>query len=338
MRGASARLRNFTSVVTVVAVVAATCTIAATACSDEIVVSQYGVAAGGWPFAIAVEKGYFKDEGVNITGIVSSQGGGTSVRNLLASGAPYAEISPGVVVDAIQQGAKLKLVSDNALSVADIAWVVKANSPMKTIADLKGRKLGYTNPRSTTQGLSMFLLAAARLKPEDVELVRTGGFGEGLTALGAGLVDATPIGEPLLSLNISKFRVLAWGQDVLPPLDNVDGVVTTAAAERQGDKIKAIIRARRRAVKFIYEHPDEAGEIIARSMNVTTEIGRKAVHRLISINTDGVPYFGEGQFHLDGLQRMVDVQKSLGAVKGDIDLSKYIDTQFLPDDLKQPVK
>jgi NitT/TauT family transport system substrate-binding protein len=319
-------------------VTAATVVVGTTARADEIVVSQYGVAAGGWPFAIAMEKGFFKDEGLNITGIISSQGGGTSVRNLLASTAPYAEISPGVVVDAIQQGAKLKIVSDNALSVADIAWVVRADSPMKTIADLKGHKLGYTNPRSTTQGLSMFLLAAAKLKPEDVELVRTGGFGEGLTALGVGLVDATPIGEPLLSQNVPKFRVLAWGPDVLPPLDNVDGVVTEVAAETQGDKIRAIIRARRTAVKFMYEHPDEAGEIVAKSMNVTAEIGRKALRRVIAINISGVPYFGEGQFHLDGLQRMVDVQKSLGAVKGDVDLAKYIDTRFLPDDLKQPVK
>jgi NitT/TauT family transport system substrate-binding protein len=306
--------------------------------ADEIVVSQYGVAAGGWPYAVAMEKGFFKEEGLNITGIISSQGGGTSVRNLLASSAPYAEISPGVVVDANQQGANLKIVSDNALSVADIAWVVRADSPMKTIADLKGRKLGYTNPRSTTQGLSMFLLAAARLKPDEVEMVRTGGFGEGLTALGVGLVDATPIGEPLLSQNVPKFRVLAHGEDVLPPLDNVDGVVTAAAAETQGDKIRAIIRGRRKAVKFMYEHPDEAGEIVARSMNVPADIGRQAMRRLVAIRTAGVPYFGEGQFHLEGLQRMVDVQKSLGAVRGDIDLSKYIDTRFLPDDLKQAAK
>ena len=39
-------------------------------------------------------KGYFKEEGLNITGIISSAGGGTSLRNMLAGGAPYGEVNP----------------------------------------------------------------------------------------------------------------------------------------------------------------------------------------------------------------------------------------------------
>ena len=43
---------------------------------------------------------------------------------------------------------------------------------------------------------------------------------------------------------------------------------------------------------------------------------------------------GQGDFHLDGMKRIIEVQKSVGALTGDIDLSKVVDTQFLPDDLK----
>src|SRR5256885_14798938 len=60
--------------------------IAASASAEEIAVGNYGVSANGMPFGVALVKGYFKDEGLNITGLISSAGGGTSLRNMLAGG------------------------------------------------------------------------------------------------------------------------------------------------------------------------------------------------------------------------------------------------------------
>src|SRR6202162_5117002 len=158
--------------------------------AEEIAVGNYAVSANGMPFGVALVKGYFKDEGLNITGLISSAGGGTSLRNMLAGGGvPYGEVNPGVVVSAILAGAGLKIVRDNVLTVAEFVWAVKPNSPIKTIKDLKGKKIGYTNPRSTSQALANMLVQSAGLKPEDVELVKTGGFGEGIAALDAGLID-----------------------------------------------------------------------------------------------------------------------------------------------------
>src|SRR5438309_1234851 len=171
--------------------------IAASSSAEEIVVSNYGVSANGMPFGVALAKGYFKDEGLNITGLIASAGGGTTLRNMLAGGGvPYGEVNPGVVVSAILQGADLKIVSDNVLTVAEFVWAVKPNSPIKTMKDLKGRKMGYTNPRSTSQALDAMLVAGAGYKPDDAELVKTGGFGEGIAALDSGLVDMVPITEP----------------------------------------------------------------------------------------------------------------------------------------------
>src|SRR5215469_1754781 len=166
--------------------------------AEEIAVSNYAVSANGMPFGVALAKGYFKDEGINVTGLISSAGGGTSLRNMLAGGGvPYGEVNPGVVVSAILAGADLKIVSDNVLTVAEFVWAVKPDSPIKTIKDLKGKKIGYTNPRSTSQGLATLVLQAGGLKTEDAELVKTGGFGEGIAALDIALVDVAPIPEPL---------------------------------------------------------------------------------------------------------------------------------------------
>jgi NitT/TauT family transport system substrate-binding protein len=303
-------------------------------CGEEIAVGNFGVSANGMPFGVARAKGFFKEEGANVTGIITSAGGGTSLRNMLAGGVPYGEVNPAVVVAAIQQGADLKLISDNVLTVAEFVWAVRQDSPIKSIKDLKGRKIGYTNPRSTSQGLAMLLLDKAGLKAGDAELVRTGGFGEGVAALDTGLVDMAPLPEPLLSQFQAKYRIVVKASELLPPLDNVVGVTTLNMAAQRGDFIRAVIRARRRAVAFMIANPDEAGDIVAKDYDLAPAVARAAVRNLTTSFTEGVPYWGTGQIHLDGMKRMIEVQRMVGAITGDVDYGKIVDTQFLPDDIK----
>jgi NitT/TauT family transport system substrate-binding protein len=302
--------------------------------AQEIVVSNYGVSANGMPFAVAMEKGYFKDEGINVTGIITSAGGGTTLRNMLAGNAPYGEVNPVVVVSAVLQGADLRIISDNVSTVAEFVWAVKPDSPIKSVKDFKGKRIGYTNPRSTSQALANLLLQSAGLKPEDVEMMKTGGFGEGVAALDKGLVDVVPVPEPLWSKFKDKYRAVVVASEALPPLGNVVGVTTVEGAAKNGKFISAVIRARRKAVQFMKTNPDEAADIIAKVYNLERDVARSAVRNLVKSTTNGVPYWSEGQINLSGLKRMIDAQKDVGAITGDVDLNKIIDTRFLPDDLK----
>ncbi|HEY1460247.1 MAG TPA: ABC transporter substrate-binding protein [Casimicrobiaceae bacterium] len=307
----------------------------ASASCEELAVGNYGVSANGMPFGVALVKGYFKDEGINITGLISSAGGGTSLRNVLnGGGVPYGEVNPGVVVSAILAGADLRIISDNVLTVAEFVWAVKPDSPIKTVKDFKGKKIGYTNPRSTSQALDLMLLQTAGLKESDAELVKTGGFGEGIAALDAGLIDVAAITEPLWSKVKHKYRAVVVASEVLPPLDNVVGVTTVEMAEKKGDFLRAVIRARRKAVKFMIANPDEAAEIVAKQYNIDLDVAKSAVRNLTQSTTKGVPYWGEGEIHMDGLKRMIEIQRSVGAINGEVDYSKIIDTRFLPDELK----
>ncbi len=307
----------------------------AAAVAEEIEVGNYGIAANGMPYAVAMEKGYFKEEGADITGILSSQGGGTSMRNMIAGGVAYGEINPTAVVVAIRQGADLKIISDNVLTVAEFIWATKPDSPIKSLKDLAGKKIGYTNPKSTSQALAILVAQAGGLKPDGAEYVKAGGFGEGVVALDLGSLDVAPIPEPLWSKYKTKYRALATASEILPALDNVVGVTTGKAAESRGDFLRAILRARRKAVDYMYAHPDEAGTIIAKAYNLEPEVAQSAVRNLTSARAKtGEPYWGPGDFHVEGMNRMIEAQKLVGAISGDVDWSKIIDTRFLPDDLK----
>ena len=312
------------------------CALPLAAQAEEIVVSNYGVTTNGMPFAVALAEGFFKQQGADVTGILSSDGGGTTVRTLLGGNLAYGEINPTATVIAIQQGADLKIVSDNVQTVAEFIWAVKPDSAIKTAADLRGRKIGYTNPRSTSQALAILVLEKAGLKPDDAELVKTGGFGEGIVALDLGAVDITPIPEPLWSQHQGKYRAVVRASELLPPLDNVVGVTTGKAAASRGDFIRAVIRARRQAVDFMYANPDESGDIIATVYNITPEVARSAVRSLVASHAkSGVRYWSGGEINLKAMNEMMRAQQLVGALKGDPDWGKIIDESFLPDDLKR---
>ena len=57
---------------------------AGSAVAEEIEISNYGVGTNGMPYGVALAKGYFKEFGIDITGIRSSPGGAPTIRNLLA--------------------------------------------------------------------------------------------------------------------------------------------------------------------------------------------------------------------------------------------------------------
>ena len=240
----------------VAAAIAAT-TLTGIARAGQIVVSNYGIAANGMPYAIAMEKGFFKQEGADVTGILSSNGGGTTIRNLLGGDLDYGEVDLAGTVAAIERGSDLHIVSDNVLTVGEFVWAVKPDSPIKSLADFKGHKIGYTNPRSTSQALDILLVQTIGLTQTDVDPVKVGGFGEQVVALDIGAIDVATLADPVWSKNSAKLRTVVRGADALPPLCNVVGVATGKAIAEHGDFLRAVLRARRKAVEFMYANPAE---------------------------------------------------------------------------------
>jgi NitT/TauT family transport system substrate-binding protein len=303
--------------------------------TEEIVVSNYGVTVNGMPYAVAKALGYFEEEGADVTGILSSSGGGTTIRNLMGGDLAYGESSLASIVAAAQQGAELKIISGNAHTVAEFYWIVMPDSPIRTVEDLKGKRLGFTNPKSTSQALDILLLGRIGLGQDDVELVKTGGFGPMLVALEEGGIDAGPVADPMYTKNKEKYRVVVPAPEIMPPLTNVVGVTTADAAENKGDFIRAVVKARRRAVEFIHDNPAEAAKLIAPEYKLDVEVTEEILRNLIaSEETSGVPYWGPGDIRYEPMDNMIQAQKDVGALSGEVDWAELVDESFLPDDLK----
>ena len=129
--------------------------------ASEIAVSQYGRVTATLPWAVAIEKGYFKDEGIDINQIISGKGGGTTLRNMLASDLPYGEVATSAALAAQRSGIDVVIVNTASDHIGEIALVANPKSSIHKVQDLKDKKVGFTNPKSTSELLDRLALKAA---------------------------------------------------------------------------------------------------------------------------------------------------------------------------------
>jgi NitT/TauT family transport system substrate-binding protein len=296
--------------------------------ADNILsVTQYGVAATSLPWGVARDQGFFKTAGAAIDGIVSSNGGGTSVRNMMASGLPFAEVATSAGIAAYEAGLDIAFIYSANNNTADMAWVTMPQSPVKTIADLKGRKVGFTNPHSTTEMLVHMSLHAAGID-QDVGYLSTGGVAAGWTVLEQGAIDAAPVDDMAFAPK-GRFRVIFYVRDYVPNVTWTVGITTRAFAKAHPDEVQHLILARRIAVDFMREHPAEAARTYAKDWQIDEPTAVEVLNKMFADN-----YWSRGDFNMTGLQTMVDGMKMVGALPKPIDLATLIDKSFLPEDLR----
>jgi NitT/TauT family transport system substrate-binding protein len=302
---------------------------AAPARAEEITVTQWGIGLYGVPYAIAMAKGYFRDAGIDITGILGSQGGGTSVRNLLASETPYGEVALSAAIAARREGLPLVIVNTGTRHVAEFVWVTMPASPLRSIQDFAGKKIAYTNPKSVTDMLLIMALQAGHVPLDQVQRVATGGYGPGLTALEQGGVAAAPIIEPNWTARKDRYRAVFFVKDVLPPMTSTVGVTTTAFAAAHPDTVKAIVAGRRRGVDALYADPAEAARITAAAYNLDPTIAEEAIRNMAAAKT-----WSPGDFEIANFDRMAEGLQLIGELTGPPDWKTLLDDRFLPADLR----
>src|SRR5688572_26250958 len=97
--------------------------IAAPVHAYKLAVSQYGRVTATLPWAVATEKGYFEAEGIKIDQIIAGMGGGTTLRNMLASDLPYGEVATSAALAAMKSGIDIVIVNTASSHIGEIALV-----------------------------------------------------------------------------------------------------------------------------------------------------------------------------------------------------------------------
>ena len=309
------------------------CTSVPPAAAEEISVTQWGQSLYGAPFAVGMDKGLFKQAGIDITGIIGSGGGGTTVRNILASPLPYGEVALSAALAAANQGIDLVIVNVGTRTIAESTLVTMPTSDVKTLEDLIGKKVAITSPKSSSEMIFLMQLKERNIDASKIARVAAGGYPPALTMLEQGAVSASALIEPLSIIRKAKYRTVVAAKDILPPMTTSVGITTKAFAKDNGAKLRSIIAGRRAAVQAIYADPDAAADVLRRTWNFEPEIAKEAVRNMI-----GPKMWSLGDFDRTELERTAAGLKLIGELKQDVDWATLIDESYLPADMPRKMR
>jgi putative hydroxymethylpyrimidine transport system substrate-binding protein len=224
---------------------------------------------------VAQEKGFFAAQGLNVE--LQTPADPNDPPKLAAASKVDLAVSyqPQVHIH-VNAGLPIKRIGTLVATPLNSLVVLK-NGPVKTLGDLKGRKIGYS-VGGFEDALLKALLAKANLKPEDVTLVNVN-FSLS-PALLSGQVDAV-IGAfrnfELNQMDLAKKpgRAFYPEEEGIPPYDEL---VLTANRDRLNDpRFRRFLTALEQATLYILNHPDEAWKaFIAQHKDLNDELNRRA--------------------------------------------------------------
>ncbi len=174
------------------------------------------------PLTVAEQLGYFKAEGLDVT-IVDFAGGSRALQAVVGGSADVVSGAFEHTVNMQFKGQRMRaFVLQGAAPQIVLGINPKTMAGFKTIADLKGKKVGVTAPGSSTNVMLNFVLAKAGLKPSDVSVIGVGAGNGAVAAMRAGQIDAISNLDPVITLLqrsgdlkiISDTRILAESDKV----------------------------------------------------------------------------------------------------------------------------
>ncbi len=174
------------------------------------------------PLTVAEQLGYFKAEGLDVT-IVDFAGGSRALQAVVGGSADVVSGAFEHTVNMQFKGQRMRaFVLQGAAPQIVLGINPKTMAGFKTIADLKGKKVGVSAPGSSTNVMLNFALAKAGLKPGDVSVIGVGTGNGAVAAMRTGQIDAISNLDPVITLLqrsgdlkiISDTRIVAESEKV----------------------------------------------------------------------------------------------------------------------------
>ncbi len=189
------------------------------------------------------------------------QAAAVNVRDALVGGSldiGFAGLSNFIV--GVAAGAPLKAIGVAVDQCAASALVVKADAPYKTLADLKGRRIGSEFATVTHGSLLSGVLPKNQIGVREIHLVNVR-FGDMISALMSGSVDAVTAVEPFLSQaeNTGMVRIITD----FCPYAPVPVVITTTNSTLKSklDQERRFMAALLEVAQLFKDKPEEAAKI-----------------------------------------------------------------------------
>ena len=273
------------------------------------------------PIYLAIEKGYFKEAGINLE-LTKFEAPNQIIDGIMQGNLDFTSTAGPAGVSAVadfKNPGKLKIyaLSGGTITTPNDAIIIPIDSDIKSLSDLKGKKLGIIGGSIQWKMLAAYLLNKNHLEAnKDVTIVEIP-IGTHLTAIASKQVDALLTLEPSVSLITSKGvgKVLING-----PLENTlsdpfypgAGIVSTKFAKENPNTTAKVIEIIKKATKEVEENPNESRKYLKNYTPLTDDL--ISIVPLVIVKT--CDEFNEND--LEGLQKFYNIFTDFNAIDGKI--------------------
>ena len=277
-----------------------------------------GNSMGYLPLFVAVHRGLFKDEGLEIElpRLVPAM----AHNALIAGEAQYHGLADSGLRLAAR-GLPLKAIfyaADRPM------YYLVAQKDIRSVAELKGKRIGVSQFGGTSDLSARLALRHYGVEPEkDALLIQIGAEGTRMAALRAGSVAAIIVPVPAVALlKREGYNEVSFVGDVIEFASN--GYTTTdQRIKEHPQEVKKVVRALYRGLRYAKENPEGTIGVIQKEWKVDPEIARESYRAIVkALNEDGI--IGEKQLkvHFDIIRKS---EKNIG----EIPVEKVVDFRLL---------
>jgi NitT/TauT family transport system substrate-binding protein len=285
--------------------------------ADRVRLALPGNSMGYLPLIVAIHRGFFKEEGIDLELIRLLP---TVAHNaLLLNEVQYHGLADSGLRLAAR-GAPLKAIFYGADRPM---YYLVGKKDIRTVAELKGKKIGVSTFGGTSDLSARLLLKQHGIDEKNTVLLQFGSESTRVGALKAGAADAIIVPVPAVAiLKQEGYPEIAFVGDAVEFASN--GYTTTEKRIKENtSEVKKVVRAIYRGLRFAKENPEDTVKIIEKEWKIKTDIAQGSYAAIIkALNEDGI--IGEKQLniHFDLIRRS---EKDLG----EIPIDKVVDFRLL---------
>lgn len=276
--------------------------------ADKVVISYSSRSYAFLPAQVAVAKGFFKDE--NLEPLLIQMRSQVTVPALV-SGEVQFTLSFGNIIGSAMQGMPFKILA--VLTDKPLHSVI-ARPEIKTINDLRGKRIGTQRIGGSDHLAAEAILQAKGLDLKEVQFVTLGGDEPvRVEILKKGLVDA------ICSVPPGPVRLAREGYNILGgPKDLKIGspisalAVTDSRLKSNREETKKVLRAVLRGLRFMHERKEDTILIMSRWLNQTADVARDSYDSILpSFSPDGGTVDKTFEFAIDARKATVKSDKPI---------------------------